>query len=475
MPGYSRMRTKWIALIAVLTMWSEMDAQNFCKRTSVFFEHDASEITGPTQRRLDSLARVMKDPEYIIELYGHTDSTGSYNYNTQLAHDRMRAIEAYLRPKTNSKLVFTENNLSETNYKVSGDIEKNLAFNRRVDIFLVPVSNGNVQMTGKNHGAAELPPALFGPCGICNSQPAVKTFLTHQETDAAGILLETSGGDSLITAGMIMLDYNPCTGVSTVPSVTFRMCPGKPDPGMKLWEADTTNGKIRWVPSKDTLRFDYTTGCYVFTGRPGMAYNVDKRFMKDTIFRIVPSKSFAYEQFVTTDERNTVKYKAEQQDSVELGRDSTKLLAHAVGKKGDDYYLLTWPVDSMPYTYYPNDRLTNAKSYELPAEKYTKLLYSDTLLKVRCGRKAKPGQMGVYLTDYHQYIPFDSTDGKYYYGKKPTVAYQYAYKKGKRLRALKTAPEHSKYTEENQTERIKFKRKERNKFRSVKVFFEAQV
>lgn len=464
-----------IALIAVLTLCSGMKAQNFCKQTSVFFEHDASEITVQTQRKLDSLARVMKDPEYIVELYGHTDSTGSYNYNTTLAHERMRAIEAYLRPKTKSKLVFTENNLSETNYKVSGDIEKNLAFNRRVDIFLVPMSNGLVQMTGTNHGAAELPPALFGPCGICNSQPKVKTFLTHEETDEAGILLETTGGDSLITAGMIMVDYNPCSGVSTKPTIRFKMCPGKPDPNMKLWEADTTNGKIRWVASKDTLQFDYTTGCYVFMGRPGMAYNVDMRFTPDTIFRIVPSKSFAYEQFVTTDKKNAIKHKPEQKDSVELGRDTTKLLAHAVGKRGDDYYLLTWPVDSMPYTIYGTARRTNAKSYELPAEKYEKLLYSDTLLKVRCGRKAKPGQVGVYLPEYHHFIPFDSTDGKYYYGKKPTVAYQYAYKKGKRLRALKTAPVNSKYIDEQKTERIKFKRKERSKFRSVRLFFEAQV
>ena len=469
------MRTKTIALIAVLTLCSGINAQNFCKQTSVFFEHDASEITLQTQRKLDSLGRVMNGTEYIVELYGHTDSTGSYNYNTQLAHDRMSAIEAYLRPKTKAKLQFTENNLSETNYKVSGDVEKNLAFNRRVDIFLIPMSNGNVQITGNNHAAIELPPALFGPCGICNSQPTVKTFLTHAETDAAGILLETSGGDSLITAGMVMLDYNPCNGVSTVPAVTFRMCPGKPDPNMKLWEADTTNGKIRWVPSKDTLAFDYTTGCYIFRGRPGMAYNVDRKFLPDTIFRIVPGKTFAYQQFVTTDPNNDIRYHAQRKDSVDLGRDSTKLIAHAVGKKGDDYYLLTGPVDSLPYKYYGTARTTNAKSYELAEEKFTKLLYSDTLLKVRCGRRSKPGQAGVYLTDYHQYIPFDSTDGKYYYSRKPTVAYQYAYKKGKRLRVLKTAPENSKYFEEQKTERIKFKKKERSKFRSVKLFFEAQV
>jgi hypothetical protein len=477
--GYCGMRTKLIALIAVLTLCSGMSAQNFCKRTSVFFEHNASELNEQTKHKLDSLSRLMKDPEYIVELYGHTDSTGSYNYNIQLAHKRMRAIEAYLRPKTKSKLVFTENNLSESEYKIVGkDKERNLAYNRRVDIFLVPTSDGKVQMKGKNHSAAEMPPALFGPCGICNSQPTVKTFMTQEETDRAGIELATTGGDSLITAGMIMVDYNPCTGKYTNPTITFKICPGKPDPKMKLWEADTVNGRILWIESKDTLQFDYTTGCYVFMGQVEKVYNIDKVRdpgpppTPDTSGRIVPPCVYAYEQFITTDPKEIVKYNAKG-DSVNIDMEETKLRVHSVAKTGDDYLLLSMAVDSLPFTYYSTFGYDKVKSFEIPAGNYSKLEYSDTLLKIRCGKTATPGQFGVYLPDYHQYIPFDSTDGKYYYGHKPTVEFQYAYKKGKRLKALKRGTIKSKYKESESVMRIKFNRKQRKTFRSVRLFYEA--
>lgn len=477
------MRTKLIATIAVLTLCSGMKAQTICRQSVVFFDHDKSELTDPAKRKLDSLARVMKGDEYIVELYGHTDTTGSADYNYRLAHKRMRTIEGYLRPQTDAKLVFTENNLSETASKIGKNTDKNLAYNRRVDIYFIPTTGGNVQMTGKNKGSIEAPPALFGPCGICNSVPEVKTYKSHAETEKANIELATTSGDSLITAGMIMLTYDPCTGKATkVPDVKFKMCPGQRDPGMSLWEADTVNGKIQWIASKDSLSFDVTCGCYVFKGKPNKIYNIDKKYVAgpqppppppDTAYKILPTLHFAYEQFITTDPKNQVKYNAER-DSVEVAPEARSLRTYAVAKAGEDYYLFSMPVDSLPSKQRKEEN-TVITSYSLPNTAYSKLEFSDTLVKIRCGKKAVPGQCGVYLTEYHQYIPFDSTDGKYYYGYKPTVAFQYAYKKGSRLRALKKAPEKRKYLEGEHTERIKFKKKERSKFRSVRIYFEAQA
>lgn len=467
------MKTKLALLLILLTMQSSLNAQNFCKRTSVFFESDASELMEPTKRKLDSLGSVMRGNEYIVELYGHADSVGNYDYNYRLANQRMRAISNYLQTKCNAKLTFTENNLSETNYQISKDQEKNLAYNRRVDIFFIPLSGGKVQMSGKNHGSVEAPPALFGPCGICNSTPAVKTFMTREETDKANILLKTTDGDSLITDGMIMLNYNPCGGVTKIPTVTFKMCPGKPDPRMKLWEADTVKGKIVWKPSKDSLRFDYATGCYTFTGRPGKIYNIDKRFVSgsappiipDTFCRIIPTRAFVYEHFFTRDSKNVVKYKSKK-DSVDIGRQEMMLTAFAVAKKNNQYYLFKGKVDSLPYNLYKKGNKV-ARSYQLPANYYHQLAYTDTLVKIRCGKNAVHGQCGFYLEEYKQFIPFDSTDGKYYYGKKPVVAYEYAYMKGTRLFVLRNVKAKEKYSEENKTARIKFKKRHRRKFKSV--------
>lgn len=471
--SYVGMKTKLALLLSLLIVECGLHAQNFCKRTSVFFESDAAELTEQTKRKLDSLGSVMRGTEYIVELYGHADSVGNYDYNYRLANQRMRAISNYLRTKCTARITFTENNLSETNYQISKDQEKNLAYNRRVDIFFIPVSGGKVQMSGKNQGSVEAPPALFGPCGICNSTPAVKTFMTREETDKANILLKTTEGDSLITDGMIMLNYNPCGGVTKIPTVTFKMCPGKPDPRMKLWEADTVKGKIVWKPSKDSLRFDYTTGCYTFTGRPGKIYNIDKRFVAgppppfipDTFCRIVPSLAFAYEHFLTTDLKKMVKYKAKR-DSLDIGRQESQLVAHAIAKKGKEYYIFTKRIDSLPYSQYAQAKKI-VRSYKIPVDSFQKLEYTDTLLKVRCGKRAQTGQCGLYLEEFKEFIPFDSTDGKYYYGRKPVVAYQYAYMKGKRLFVLHKEPVKEKYSEEKKTARIKFKKRQRRKFKSV--------
>ena len=66
---------------------------------SIEFEFDSAELTGRARRSLDDVAAALNDPQLAVAqvtLEGHTDATGSAEYNLQLSRRRAEAVVAYL-------------------------------------------------------------------------------------------------------------------------------------------------------------------------------------------------------------------------------------------------------------------------------------------------------------------------------------------------------------------------------------------
>ena len=64
------------------------------------FEFDSAELTGRARQSLDDVAAALNDPQLAsaqVTLEGHTDATGSSQYNLQLSQQRAEAVVAYLR------------------------------------------------------------------------------------------------------------------------------------------------------------------------------------------------------------------------------------------------------------------------------------------------------------------------------------------------------------------------------------------
>ena len=65
----------------------------------ISFGFDSSELTGQARRDLDSVADALNDPQLVgarLTLEGHTDATGTADYNLRLSQRRAEAVVAYL-------------------------------------------------------------------------------------------------------------------------------------------------------------------------------------------------------------------------------------------------------------------------------------------------------------------------------------------------------------------------------------------
>jgi OmpA family len=460
------MKAKQISLLVVLLIPILVSAQQICSRSSFYFNKDEAELTAVSRQKIDSILLVTQQSQFLIELYGHTDTTGNTNYNDRLAFRRMKTIESYLDSAASGRFQYKEKNFSETNAKVSQSTERNLAFNRRVDLFLLPLKGGMIQLKGgKKSESVEVPLNYFEPCGLCGNQPAFKSYYNEKDTKGTNITFQTNDGYKLETAGTMMLDYTPCDGVrkKDTAAVVFRICDGKPDEKMTLWQADTVNGKIVWKPSANKFVLDPRTGCYVFRAPAGALFNLDK-IDYDTIFSFETPEGFAYTHVIIRDKKN-IRYNSEQ-DSICIAPKDTNCMVHSFAKKDNQVYLLALPIDSIPDTLKREGRIF-AQEFNPPLAMYDVLTYSDTILKIRSTKSLGKAAFGFYLPEYKEFIPIDSASEKYAMGQKPNCKYQYAYIKGNSLYVINSRNVNPKYSSSSNTELIKINRKNRKKFHRV--------
>ncbi|PEQ12059.1 hypothetical protein B2G71_12990 [Novosphingobium sp. PC22D] len=107
----------------------------------VTFAVDSTAITPSFQSTLSSVAQSMNEyPNSLIDVYGHTDSTGSDAYNLDLSKRRADAVARYLISQgVNSARIQTQG-MGESYPVADNSTEQGRALNRRVEIKITPVS-----------------------------------------------------------------------------------------------------------------------------------------------------------------------------------------------------------------------------------------------------------------------------------------------------------------------------------------------
>lgn len=100
----------------------------------VNFAFDSSNLTTPAKANLDKLATVLiNNPDTNINIYGHTDSTGTDAYNQGLSERRAAAVKSYLISKgVNSSRMFTMG-IGESEPVADNSTDAGRAQNRRVE------------------------------------------------------------------------------------------------------------------------------------------------------------------------------------------------------------------------------------------------------------------------------------------------------------------------------------------------------
>ena len=94
---------------------------------------------------LDQIAAsLVQYPNSLIDVYGHTDSTGSDAYNQTLSDNRARSVAGYLSSHGVNSARIRSQGFGETQPVASNDTEEGRAANRRVEIKIVPVTQEDV-------------------------------------------------------------------------------------------------------------------------------------------------------------------------------------------------------------------------------------------------------------------------------------------------------------------------------------------
>lgn len=110
---------------------------------NVTFQTNSADLNANFFGVLDSVSLVLKEyDKTIIEVAGHTDSSGSDQYNQQLSERRAATVGQYLQTKgVNAQRILTVG-AGETRPVAPNDTPEGMAANRRVELTLAPLKAG---------------------------------------------------------------------------------------------------------------------------------------------------------------------------------------------------------------------------------------------------------------------------------------------------------------------------------------------
>jgi outer membrane protein OmpA-like peptidoglycan-associated protein len=107
------------------------------------FETDSSEIKPGFHSTMDKLADVVvRYDKTTLTVVGHTDNVGSNPYNQKLSERRAHSVARYLESKQVNSLRLALAGKGETQPVASNNSEGGRQANRRVEIYVEPVTQG---------------------------------------------------------------------------------------------------------------------------------------------------------------------------------------------------------------------------------------------------------------------------------------------------------------------------------------------
>jgi len=108
---------------------------------NVTFATNSSDLNPSFFGVLDSVVLVLKEfDKTLIEIAGHTDSTGSDQYNQSLSERRAATVAAYLVTRGVLEMRIIELGMGESRPVADNATPEGRAMNRRVELTLVPVT-----------------------------------------------------------------------------------------------------------------------------------------------------------------------------------------------------------------------------------------------------------------------------------------------------------------------------------------------
>jgi len=108
-------------------------------RGDITFDHDSAIVRPGLYTEIDRIANIMLQyPETVIRVEGHTDSTGSEQYNLELAARRAVAVKDLIVQKGVDRTGVETVTFGESRPVATNETEAGRQMNRRVEIKIAP-------------------------------------------------------------------------------------------------------------------------------------------------------------------------------------------------------------------------------------------------------------------------------------------------------------------------------------------------
>lgn len=123
------------------------DGDNLVLRmpSGITFDYDSATVQPQFQPTLNDVSSVLAQyPKTYIDVYGHTDSDGSDAYNQTLSERRAQSVASYLTSHGVQSARIATRGFGETQPIASNESDQGKASNRRVEIKIAPVTEGDV-------------------------------------------------------------------------------------------------------------------------------------------------------------------------------------------------------------------------------------------------------------------------------------------------------------------------------------------
>ncbi len=124
------------------------DGDNLLLRmpSGITFAYNRADVQPQFQPTLNEVASVLAQyPKTYIDVLGHTDSDGSDAYNQTLSERRAQSVADYLVSKGVQSARLATRGYGESQPIASNATEEGKAANRRVEIKIAPVTEGDVR------------------------------------------------------------------------------------------------------------------------------------------------------------------------------------------------------------------------------------------------------------------------------------------------------------------------------------------
>jgi len=106
----------------------------------ITFAYNQAEVQPQFRSTLDQVATTLNEyRSTAIDIYGHTDSTGSDSYNQSLSERRAQSVATYLSSRGVDRVRMATRGYGETQPIADNGTEAGRAANRRVEIRIVPI------------------------------------------------------------------------------------------------------------------------------------------------------------------------------------------------------------------------------------------------------------------------------------------------------------------------------------------------